>query len=322
MDSGLYDRCTFCGTLSCIPAKRKDIRDIDLSDLKGLDAVIHLAGLSNDPLGDLNPELTFEINHVASVRLARLARDAGVSRFLFASSCSSYGAGGSILLDEEAAFNPVTPYALSKVLVEQDVAKLADSHFSPSYLRNATAFGVSPRLRFDLVLNNLVAWAYATGHVHLKSDGSAWRPIVHVEDISRAFLAVLHADREIVHKQAFNVGRTEDNHQIRELADIVMSTVPNSTIEFAGGASSDVRCYRVDCSKICRMLPEFKPQWDARKGAEELYQAFRHNRVTVEDFEGARFKRVAHIQQLIAARELDSTLRWIHQPESLACEVS
>ena len=296
------------------------MRDVALSDLDGFDAILHLAGLSNDPLGDLNPELTYKINHGASVRLATLAKEAGIQRFIFSSSCSNYGAGGTEMLTEESASNPVTPYGLSKVLVERDVSKLADDSFSPTFLRNATAFGVSPRLRFDLVLNNLVAWAYATGRVHIKSDGSAWRPIVHIEDISRAFLAVLEAPLDVVHNQAFNVGRTEDNYQIRDLAEIVEATVPETKIEYAPGGTADQRCYRVDCSKIQRMLPAFQPQWDARKGAAELYQAYRKTNLKVDDFEGERYKRIAHIRKLMANQELDSELRWIEQPAPAALE--
>ncbi len=320
LDSNLFGRCTFCDGISAIPSLQKDVRDVALSDLEGCDAILHLAGLSNDPLGDLNPELTYKINYGASVRLATLAKEAGIQRFVFSSSCSNYGAGGTEMLTEESASNPVTPYGLSKVLVERDVSKLADDSFSPTFLRNATAFGVSPRLRFDLVLNNLVAWAYATGRVHIKSDGSAWRPIVHIEDISRAFLAVLEAPLDVVHNQAFNVGRTEDNYQIRDLAEIVEATVPNTKIEYAAGGTADQRCYRVDCSKIQRMIPAFQPRWDARKGAVELYDAFRKTNLKVDDFEGERYKRIAHIRKLLANQELDSELRWIEQPAPAALE--
>jgi nucleoside-diphosphate-sugar epimerase len=293
-----------------VPTVRKDLRDVQAPDLDGFDAVLHLGGLSNDPLGDLNPELTAEINHDASVRLARLAKEAGISRFIFSSSCSNYGAAGEDFVGEESEFNPVTPYGVSKVRVEQDVAKLADSNFSPTFLRNATAYGVSPRLRFDLVLNNLVAWAYTTGLVYLKSDGSPWRPIVHIEDISRAFIAVLHAPRELVHNEAYNVGRTEENYQIRDIARIVVDVVPNSRLEFAPDAGPDKRTYRVNCDKILQALPEFDPQWTARRGAEELLAAYQEIGLSLDEFEGPRYKRVAHIKQLQAEGRLDGHLRW------------
>lgn len=309
-DTDLYEQCTFGDWQPEFPSIRKDLRDVALADLQGFDAVIHLAGLSNDPLGNLNPELTYEINHLASVRLARLAREAGARRFLFSSSCSTYGAAGDKILDETAEFNPVTSYARSKVLVEEEVAKLADDRFSPVFLRNATAYGVSPRLRFDLVLNNLVAWAFTTGRVLIKSDGSPWRPIVHIEDISRAFLAVLEAPRAQVHNQAFNVGRSAENYQIRDLALIVKETVPNCQIEFAADGGPDKRCYRVDFSRIGKTLPGFKPQWTARKGAQQLYDAYRRIGLRLEDFEGPRYMRIGQIQQLLSSGRLDASLRW------------
>lgn len=309
-DSDIFGRCTFGSGIHEIPTITKDIRDVEPKDLEGFDAVIHLAGLSNDPLGDLDPALTYEINYIASWRLAEMAKQAGVSRFIFSSSCSNYGAGGEEMLTEESPFNPVTPYGESKVLVEQAVAQLANSRFSPTFLRNATAFGVSPRLRFDLVLNNLVAWAYATGRVFIKSDGSPWRPIVHIEDISRAFLAVLEAPIEDVHNQAFNVGRNEDNYRVRELAEIVRETVPGTEIEYAADAGPDKRCYRVDCSKIQRVLTNFHPVWNARTGARELYDTYQRVGLTVDEFEGIRYKRIAHIRGLIAEGSLDESLRW------------
>lgn len=303
-------RCTFTGTVPAIPALHKDIRDITLDDVEGFDAVIHLAALSNDPLGNINPNLTYDINYRASVRLAELAKEAGASRYLFASSCSTYGAAGEGMLTEEADFNPVTPYGESKVMVEQQVAKLADDDFSPTFLRNATAYGLSPRHRFDIVLNNLTAWAYTTGLVYLKSDGSPWRPIVHIEDISRAFVAILNAPREKIHNEAFNVGRNEENYRIRELAEIVAETVPNSRAEYAEGAEPDTRTYRVDFSKIAQVLPEFQPQWTARRGAQELYDAYRQSDITLEEFEGPKYKRVDHIKLLMIQDLLDVELRW------------
>ncbi len=310
LDSDLFEQCTFGEPPREFPSIRKDLRDVEHSDLEGFDAVIHLAGLSNDPLGNLNPDLTYDINYHASVRLAHLAKEVGVKRFLFSSSCSTYGAAGDKILDETADFNPVTPYGRSKVLVEREVAKLAGSNFSPTFLRNATAYGVSPRLRFDLVLNNLTAWALTTGRVFIKSDGTPWRPIVHIEDISRAFLAVLNAPMDIVHNQAFNVGRTEENYQIRDLAEIVKETVPGCTIEFAADAGPDKRCYRADFSRIAKTLPAFQPKWDARRGAKELYDAYTKVGLRMEDFEGERYKRIDHIQRLLSSGRLDSSLRW------------
>ena len=310
LDSDLYEQCTFGGALLDVPHIRKDIRDVQVSDMEGFDAVLHLAALSNDPLGNLNPRLTYEINHTASVRLAVLAKEAGVARFLFSSSCSTYGAAGEEPVDEGADFHPVTPYGHSKVLVERDVAQLADVHFSPTFLRNATAYGVSPRLRFDLVLNNLVAWALTTGCVYIKSDGSPWRPIVHVEDISRAFIAVLHAPREVVHTQAFNVGRTEENYQIRDLAKVVQEVVPGCRVEYAKDAEPDKRSYQVNFGYIARRLPGFQPQWDARRGAQQIYDAYCQVGLRLEDFEGPRYKRIDHIQQLLSTGRLDMSLRW------------
>jgi len=314
LDSDLYSRCTFGDALSDTPGLKKDIRDIDVKDLEGFQAVVHLAALSNDPLGNLNPELTYQINYRASVRLAQLARQAGVKRFLFSSSCSTYGAAGEELITEEAEFNPVTPYGRSKALVERDLSQLANDDFSPTFLRNATAYGVSPRLRFDLVLNNLVAWALTTKRVYLKSDGTPWRPLVHVEDIARAFLVILESPREVVHNQVFNVGHTEENYRIRELAEIVAETVPGCRIEYAPDAGPDKRTYRVDCDKIARVLPAFKPQWDARRGAQELYEAYQAVGIRQEEFEGPRYKRLAHLQQLLDTGLLDASLRWSPNP--------
>jgi len=314
VDTDLYRRSTFGPWRESIRTLCKDVREIQVADLRGFDAIIHLAALSNDPLGDLNPQLTYEINHLASVRLAEQAKAAGVPRFAFASSCSNYGAAGDEPVDEEAELNPVTAYGESKVRVERDVSRLADDSFSPTFLRCATAYGASPRLRFDIVLNNLVAWAFTSGKVFLKSDGTPWRPIVHIEDISRAFLAVLSAPREVVHGQAFNVGRNDQNYRIREIAQIVKETVPGCEIAFADGAGPDKRNYRADFSKIGRLVPAFQPKWDARKGARQLYEAYKALGLKHEDFEGPRFRRIDQLKQLMGMGNLGPDLRWLSEP--------
>ena len=312
LDTDFFAGCDFDGGLATVPVIRKDLRDVSVKDLKGFDAVIHLAALSNDPLSDLSPECTYAINHRASVRLAELTKMAGVTRFLFSSSCSLYGlAARADFLDENAAFHPVTPYGESKVLVERDVSRLADETFSPTYLRNSTAYGVSPRLRADLVVNNLVGFAYTTGEVLIASDGTPWRPLVHVEDVCRAFLAVLHAPREVVHNEAFNVGRTEENYQIRDVASMVEEIVLGSRVKYARGGGPDLRCYRVNCDKIGRILPEFRPRWNVRCGIEQLYSAYKEHGLTFEEFTSARYTRIKRLSSLLATVQLDPTLRWL-----------
>ena len=310
LDTYWFSECHHGPAPADPPALHMDLRDVTSEDLKGFDAVMHLAALSNDPLGDLNPEYTFDINLHASVRLAKAAKSARVPRFIFSSSCSLYGAPGTDeLVDETAAFGPITPYGLSKIKVEQEVAALADDDLSPTYLRNTTAYGWSPQLRGDIVVNNLVAYAFTTSEVLIKSDGTPWRPLVHVGDIARAFLATAEAPREVVHNQAFNVGRTDENYQISTVAELVTQVVPDSHVVYAPGGEPDSRSYRVDFSKLASALPDAQPQRTVLQGIEELYEAYRRYGLTLDEFE-SRFLRIRHLRRLLADRRLTPDLRW------------
>jgi nucleoside-diphosphate-sugar epimerase len=311
LDIGYFADCLPQNTTDILPDRQivRDIREVTPGDLEGIDAVVHLAGLSNDPMGALNPDLTFDINLEATARLGELAKAAGVSRFVFASSCSIYGAAGSDALDETAAFNPVSAYAVSKVRSEERLSALASETFSPVYLRNATAYGVSPRTRFDLVVNNLAGWAHTAGIIKVMSDGTPWRPLVHIEDISRAALAAISAPRDTIHNEAFNIGRNDANYQVRDIAQAVKSAFPQASLEITGETGGDPRSYRVDFTKAATRLPGFKPQWTLEDGVNEIAGWLGNNGLQDESFDTRLFIRLKQLKYGLETGALDQDLR-------------
>ncbi|HEX6419767.1 MAG TPA: SDR family oxidoreductase [Acidimicrobiales bacterium] len=320
LDAGWYDGCDFGPAPAGYEQRDGDIRDAEPDDLAGFDAVINLAAISNDPVGHLNPAATYSVNAHGAVHLGRVAKAAGVHRYLFASSCSLYGAGGEGRLTEDAELHPVTPYGESKVMAEAGLSEIADDDFSPTYLRNATAYGSSPRLRADIVVNNLTGTAFTRGEVRLQSDGSPWRPLVHAEDIARAFLAALEAPRDVVHDRAFNIGRDEDVVQIRDIATMVAAAL-DAPVTFATGAGPDTRDYQVDFTRARALLPGFEPRWTITEGIEELLGDMRSFGLTAADFEGPRYVRLARIRELLAAGRLDDDLRMRAAPVGTAVEM-
>ena len=310
MDTGYFEQCTYVSDTQKIPWICKDIREVDETDFHGVYGVIHLAALSNDPIGNLDSRWTEEINLQASVRIAHLAKAAGVERFLFSSSCIMYGMSSLADVSEESPLDPKTEYARSKVRAEEAICKLAGSSFSPTFLRNGTIYGVSPRMRFDTVLNDLVGAGASTGKITLYSDGKPWRPVVHIEDVARAFIAVLQAPRVLIHGEAFNIGANHLNHQIRELAEIAATTVPGCQLEISAHPGADQRTYKADFRKFARTFPQFEFQWTASKGARQLYDTFRASSLTEALYRDKRFTRLKWLQHLLDQQMLNGSLRW------------
>jgi nucleoside-diphosphate-sugar epimerase len=310
LDTGFYkDGCLGSPGSQPIACTRQDTRRVTSEDLRGFDAVVHLADLSNDPLGLHSPAVTYAINHGATVRLASACKEVGIPRFVYSSSCSIYGAAEDGYRTEQSETKPLTPYAECKVLVERDLAAMADDRFSPTFLRNATAFGVSPRMRFDLVLNNLAGLAWTTGRIALVSDGTPWRPLVHVRDIARAFACALEAPRDAVHNQAFNVGQNGANYQVRDIAEIIAEVFPGCELS-VGARNGDDRSYRVSFDKIHEQLPGFSCERDAKDGATELLEIFRRLNVGPETFNFRAFTRLRQLQHLLATRQIDDNFFW------------
>lgn len=310
LDTGYFSECTLVAGGGDIPVVRKDIRDLSPKDLEGYDAVIHLAALSNDPIGNLNDGWTEEINFKASVKLAELAKAAGVNRYLFSSSCIMYGASNTEIVTEESPLDPKTEYARSKVKAEEAIRKLAAPGFSPVFVRNGTIYGVSPRMRFDTVFNDLIGSAVTTGKVIVYSDGKPWRPVIHVQDVARMFEAVLAAPADKIHNQAFNAGANSLNHQIIELAQIAVKTVPGCKLEVIAKTGADQRTYKADFGKFARTFPDFRFKWNVVSGAAELYEAFKRVGLKHSDFVDKKFTRLKWLRHLLDSKRLDSSLRW------------
>jgi len=311
LDSYLYRGCDLGHPAEWSPALEKDVRDVEVADLDGFDAVVHLAALSNDPIGDLNADWTYAINRDGTIALARQAKEAGVRRFVFASSCSMYGAAsGDELVTEDAPLRPLTPYAESKVRAEEALFELADADFAPVSMRNATAYGASPRLRLDIVLNNLVGWAYTTGAINLQSDGTAWRPLVHIRDITAAAVAILDAPVDEIRGEAFNIGSAEQNYRIRDLAEVVRTRFPHCQVTFAAGAGADPRSYRVSFDKLAQTFPDLVVAWSAERGVNELAEAYEVGGLTADGFNGSRYVRLRRLAELLEAGTMEPGLRW------------